>query len=168
MGRTKELVTDGLLAAILIVFQAALSQLMNVELVTLTVILYALILGKRVIPIITIFIIAEGFLYGFGVWWISYLYIWPLLAGVTWLLKKFSAPDWGYAVLSGLFGLLFGFMCSLPYMAGGFGAVFSWWISGIPYDILHGVSNLVIALFLFKPMRKLLNMCLSMDFLEKD
>lgn len=168
MGRTKELVTDGLLAALLVVLQVALAQIMNVELVSLLVMLYTLMRGRRVVLILTVFTIMEGILYGFGVWWLSYLYIWPLLAGLTWILKLFHAPVWGYAVLSCLFGFSFGFLCSLPYLAGGVSAMLSWWVSGIPYDILHGISNLVIALFLFKPFQKLLNLCITMDFVEKE
>lgn len=168
MNYTKELVTDGFLAAILIVLQVALAQFTNIELVSLTVMLYTLMRGRRVLYILAVFVIMEGILYGFGVWWIAYIYVWPLLAGLTWILKKIHAPDWGYAILSCLFGLSFGLLCSLPYLAGGPGAAFSWWISGIPYDILHGISNLVIALFLFRPFGRILNLCSTCDFMEKE
>lgn len=168
MGQTKELVIDGLLAALLVVLQAALAQIVNVELVSLAVMLYTLTRGKRVLSIVLVFTLMEGVLYGFGVWWLSYLYIWPLLAGLTWILKLLHAPVWGYAVLSCLFGFSFGFLCSLPYLAGGVSAMMSWWVSGIPYDILHGISNLVIALFLFRPFQKLLNLCKRLDFVNKE
>ena len=96
MNNSKRLAADGLLTAVLFVLQVALSYLPNIELVSLSVILYTLVLGKRVIPILLAFSLLEGLLYGFGIWWISYLYIWPILAGCTWLLKKFHSPDWGY------------------------------------------------------------------------
>lgn len=160
---TRRLVTDALLTAILFALQAALAYLPNIELVSLFVILYTLMLGKRVIPILTAFTLLEGVLYGFGVWWISYLYIWPILAGVTWSLKRFHAPDWAYAVLSCLYGLGFGLLCSLPYLVGGIGAAFTWWIAGIPFDLVHGISNLILSLVLFQPLKRGLGWCIRMQ-----
>ena len=81
MNNSKRLAADGLLTAVLFVLQVALSYLPNIELVSLSVILYTLVLGKRVIPILLAFSLLEGLLYGFGIWWISYLYIWPIQIG---------------------------------------------------------------------------------------
>ena len=123
-------------------------------------ILYTLVLGKRVIPILLAFSLLEGLLYGFGIWWISYLYIWPILAGCTWMLKKLHSPDWGYWFLSFGFGLCFGLLCSIPYLAGGLGAALAWWIAGIPFDLLHGLGNLAVASVLFHPFKRILSYCL--------
>ena len=120
MKESRRLAVDGLLTALLFVSQVAIGYLPNIELVSLFVITYTLVLGKRVIPILTAFTLLEGILYGFGIWWVSYLYLWPVLAGLTWVLRKFHAPDWGYAFLSCGFGLGFGLLCSIPYLAGGF------------------------------------------------
>ncbi len=157
--RLELVVTDGLLAAVLFVLQVALMYFPNVELVSLFVILYTLVFGKRILTILLVFAMLEGLLYGFGVWWLSYLYVWPILAGLAWVLKQFHAPDWSYAVLACLFGLGFGALCSLPYLAGGPGAAFAWWVAGIPYDIIHGISNFVLVLLLFQPFRKILSRC---------
>ena len=32
----------------------------------------------------------------------------------------------------------------------------SWWISGIPYDVIHCVSNAVLAFVLLPPLRRLM------------
>ena len=160
MNNSKRLAADGLLTAVLLVLQVALSYLPNIELVSLSVILYTLVLGKRVIPILLAFSLLEGLLYGFGIWWISYLYIWPILAGCTWMLKKFHSPDWGYWFLSCGFGLCFGLLCSIPYLAGGLGAALAWWIAGIPFDLLHGLGNLAVASVLFHPFKRILSYCL--------
>ena len=72
------------------------------------------------------------------------------------LLRKMESPL-GWAALSGLFGLGFGALCALTYWAaGGWAAALSWWLSGIPWDLLHGVANFAIALALFNPLRGLL------------
>lgn len=154
MRRTGQVAVDGLLASLLFVLQISLIHLPNIELVSLMVMVYTFTLGKRVINILAAFTLLEGIFHGFGIWWVSYLYIWPILAGLTALLKRWGAPEWGYGILSCLFGFSFGFLCSLPYIAGGLGAVFAWWISGIPFDVIHGISNLVIGLVLFKPVKR--------------
>lgn len=159
MSRVRQVAADGLLAAVLFALQISMIHLPNIELVSLMVILYTLVLGKRVLNILITFTILEGIFHGFGVWWVSYLYIWPVLAGLTALMKRLGAPDWGYGILSCLFGFSFGFLCSLPYLAGGPGAMFAWWIAGIPFDIVHGISNLIIGLVLFRPIKQILIFC---------
>lgn len=161
MSPSRRLAEDGLLTAILFALQISLSYLPNIELVSLFVILYTLVLGKRVIPILLAFSLLEGLLYGFGIWWVSYLYVWPILSGFAWLLKKYHFPDWGFWFLSCGFGLCFGFLCSIPYLSGGLGAALSWWIAGIPFDLLHGIGNLAVAFVLFRPFKRILYYCLN-------
>ena len=57
---------------------------------------------------------------------------------------------------SGGFGLSFGALCALPYLAGGPWAAFSYWAAGIPFDLLHGLGNFFLALFLGRPLCLLL------------
>lgn len=67
--KTKELVRDAFLAAILLVLQVSLSWLPNVELVSLLLILYTLVFRRHVWFILYVFVILEGLIYGFGLWW---------------------------------------------------------------------------------------------------
>ena len=64
MKESRRLAVDGLLTALLFVSQVAIGYLPNIELVSLFVITYTLVLGKRVIPILTAFTLLEGILYG--------------------------------------------------------------------------------------------------------
>lgn len=162
------LVTDAFLAALLLLLQAALAALPNIEIVSLLVILYTLLLGKRVFLILSVFSILEGILYGFGLWLIAYLYVWPVLACLVFLLKRFHAPDFVYAIFSGCFGLSFGFLCSLPYVFAGFSAMISQWISGLSFDLLHGISNFILTLILLKPLRQSLRLCLKYQFTSQN
>ena len=64
---------------------------------------------------------------------------------------------WFWVLVSTLYGLTFGFFCSIPYLfVGGLRTAVSWWIAGIPYDLIHGTSNAVLALVLFYPLRSIL------------
>ncbi len=151
-----QIVTIGVLSAILLVGQLGLAFLPNIEIVSTLIILYTQIYKKQVFSIILVFVLLEGIIFGFGIWWISYLYIWNILALIVLLLHKMdSAVLW--AVVSGIFGLLFGALCAIPYLlSGGPGAAFAYWSAGIPYDILHCCGNFALTLILYKPLLQLL------------
>lgn len=153
----KDIALIGVMTATLEVGKQAIAFLPNIEIVSLLIILYTLFFGKKTIFAILTFILIEGCLYGFGIWWIMYCYSWPLLSFLTGLLKKHDSPI-VYAMLSGIFGLFFGALCAIPYLfAGGWKTAFTWWVAGIPYDILHCIGNFVLCLILFKPLHHILN-----------
>lgn len=135
--------------------QVAMQALPNIELVSLLVILFTLKFGLKSLSSIYVFVLLEGLLFGFHIWFFSYLYVWTLLAFAVWLLRDMRTPL-GWAVLSGIFGLLFGALCSLPYFYGGAALALSYWISGIPFDLIHCVSNFIICLVLWKPLHETL------------
>lgn len=152
----KNIALLGVMIAILEVAKNVLAFLPNVELVTLFIILYTLYFGRKVFLIVPAFVLIEGCIYGFGLWWIMYLYTWPLLAVLTMLFKKQDSV-WFWSILSGMFGLFYGALSSIPYLfLGGFQTAFSWWIAGIPFDIVHCISNFVLCLILFKPLQNVM------------
>ena len=81
--KTWEIVVMGFLTAVVFAAQVVMGFLPNIELVTLLFILYTLVLGKKVFLIIYVFVFLEGFFYGFGLWWINYLYVWTIQAIIT-------------------------------------------------------------------------------------
>ena len=150
----RDIVICALLAALLLVLQVALGFLPNIEVVSLLIIIYTLTLQKRTLWIIYVFALLEGLVYGFGIWWWNYLYVWTVLYAVTRVFRKnTSAIFW--ALLAGIYGLAFGFLCSLVYLTGGPGAMFANWISGIPFDLAHGAGNFVIVLIFYRPLMNL-------------
>ncbi len=155
-NKTRELSQMAILTAILFMGQVVLSFLPNVEIVSLLIILYTLFLRKNVFFVIYSFVFLEGFLYGFGIWWFSYLYIWSLLACIVLLLRgNTSLLFW--SIVSGFFGLSFGALCSLPYLlSGGFAAAFSYWVSGLLFDVFHCIGNAALCLLLFRPLYALM------------
>lgn len=153
----KDIAVMGVMVATMTAFKYAMSLLPNIEPVSLLIILYTLFLGPKVIYAIIVFVVVEGLLYGFGTWWVAYLYIWPLLALLTYVFRKQTSPLF-FSVLSGLFGLFFGALTAIPYLfIGGITAAFNYFIAGIPYDLTHCVGNFCICLALFKPLNSTLN-----------
>ena len=152
----KDIAIIGVMVAVIEACKFALAAIPNVELTSFWIITFTLMFKKRIFAVIPVFIIIEGIVYGFGIWWFMYLYTWPLLAIITLIFQK-NKTMWLWAIISGMFGLLFGAMCSIAYLiAGGPAAAFSWWVAGIPWDLVHGVSNFAIMLALFHPITKVM------------
>lgn len=155
--KTFEIVLLGMLGAIAYVGQVALSFLPNIEVVSVLFLVYTKIFGKKALFPIYVFVLLEGIFWGFGRWWIMYLYVWAVLWGITMLLRRNdSAVFW--AVINGAFGLVFGALCSITQgVMFGIGSGFAYFISGIPFDIVHCIGNFLTALFLYKPLTILLS-----------
>lgn len=146
-----------LLSAILYVSKVALEFLPNVELVSLLTVLYTLVFGKEAFLIVTVFNLFELIQWGFGTWWVSYLYVWPLLVLITLLLKRVIKEEFLiWSVVSGLFGLIFGSLFAIVYLPVNPAYALAYWISGLPWDVWHGVCNFVLMLVIGKPLYLLL------------
>lgn len=152
----RRLVLSGLMGALLVVSKQAMSGLPNFEPVSLLIILFTLELPRETPGAITVFLLLQGLLYGFGLWWFMYLYVWYLLALLAWLARRVDhALFW--AALSGAFGLCFGGLCAAVYLFAKTPAfALSWWLSGLPYDVMHGAGNFVLMLLLYRPLRRAL------------
>lgn len=74
--------------ALVFALQVALAAIPNGECVTLLFILYTLYFRKRTLYIIYAFALLEGMVYGFGLWWFMYLYVWTILWAVVTLLGR--------------------------------------------------------------------------------
>lgn len=136
--------------------KVAMAGLPNIEPASLFIMLFAVVFGKKCIYPIYTYVAMEFLCYGIHLWSINYLYVWLILAAGAWLLRSVKNP-FVWALLSGGFGLLFGLFCAPVYLvSGGIGYAVSWWISGVPFDLLHAGGNFVMALVLFVPLRKLL------------
>ena len=156
--RVLRLVLSGLMGALLVVSKQAMSGLPNLEPVSLLIILFALELPRETPGAITVFILLQGVLYGFGLWWVMYLYVWYLLALLAWLLRRMDYAFF-WAVLSGRIGLCFGCLCASAYLSAyTHSLVLSGGLSGLSYDALHGVGNFVLMLLLYRPLRRALQM----------
>ena len=86
--KTREIVIYGILSAVLLAAQVSLGFLPNIEIVTLLILVYTLVFRKKVFFIIYIFVFLEGLIYGFGLWWINYLYVWSIQALITLLFRN--------------------------------------------------------------------------------
>lgn len=146
----------GMLGAVTFGAKFVMSYLPNIEPVSLLVMVYAVVLGKKALYPIGVYVAMEILVYGLGTWNINYLYIWVILWLAAYWLRSMEHPL-GWAVLSGAFGLLFGALCApVDMFMGGIAYALTKWTAGIWFDLLHCGGNFVIALALFVPLRTLL------------
>lgn len=133
----------------------ALSSLPNINLNALILILVTVFFGWKALYTVCVYVLLEGLMFGFGVWWVSYLIVWPLLVVLAMAVRKTASPLL-WAILAGLFGLAFGPMMYVIFftVTGGWEGFLPMWIAGIPYDLVHAVSNFLTVLILFRPLEK--------------
>ncbi len=156
MARLRSLCAMAMMGVLLAVSKEALAFLPNFEAVSLLTILFTLSFGWRALGAVGVFLAVEGLLYGFGSWWVMYLYVWPLLCllamGFHWMKRA-----WQWAMLSGVYGLAFGALCSLVYLpVGGVRMMVSWIAGGLVFDAAHGAGNFLLMLVLYGPLHRAL------------
>ncbi len=154
----KRLVRIAMLGAALYVAQLALAVLPNVELVSLLIVIFTLLFKRDAIYVCLVYVMFTGFQWGFGLWWATYLFVWPLFAIVVNRLAGVIGENWqAWSFVLGVFGLAFGALFAIPYIF-----VISpkyaltYWIAGIPWDITHCVANFVLATVLGKRLHTIL------------
>ncbi|OPL07544.1 MAG: hypothetical protein AVO33_05330 [delta proteobacterium ML8_F1] len=154
--KPKEITTVAILSASLTAGKLALSAVPNIEIVSFLFIVFTVVFGvKRTLLTAVIFTTTEMLIYGFGIWILGYYLIWPTLILLTALLKPHLKSEYGYSIFSGLFGLFFGlYFAVFESFFYGIGYGITYWIQGIPFDLLHGGSNFIVMLVLFKPITR--------------
>lgn len=144
-----------LLSAILYISKVALEFLPNVEIISFLTIIYTLVFGTEAFIIVTVFNMFELLQWGFGIWWVSYLYTWPLLVMAALILKRIIGEEFVlWAVVSGGFGLSFGALFAIAYMPVNPAYAFTYWVSGLTWDVWHGACNFLIMLLIGRPVYK--------------
>lgn len=149
---TFDIVLTAMFSAILIVSKELLAWLPNIEIVTMLIILYTRHFPWHTLYIIYIFAGAECCLYGITVYSVVYFYVWTLLYLAVLALRK-TDNFWIFFFVATMYGFLFGTLCSpIYFFIGGWKMVASWIISGLTFDLIHGLGNAVVMLALYRPL----------------
>ncbi len=160
LERLRDLLVLVMLAPLLTALKMVLASLYNIELVSLMIMVITYKFGIKALIPVYIFSVTEVLIYGINIWNVMYLYVWVVLVLICLPFRKIRR-GWFFALISGIFGLSFGALCSIPYyFIPSFGPSFaiSWTISGFfPADVLHCVGNTATALLLYIPLTKALD-----------
>jgi len=145
-----------LMCALMFAGKEVMNALPNIHPVMLLILLCVRVYGGMAIYPVIGFVLLELSIYGLGIWSITYLYVWPLAVLLALpFRKKESRLFW--AVFAGLFGLMFGALtASYTVILSGFKAAVAYWVAGIPFDVIHCVSNFVICYILLPPLTGLI------------
>ena len=144
-----------MMATLMFCSKLLMEALPNIHLLGMLTMTYTVVLRKKALVPVYVYVLLNGLYGGFSMWWVPYLYIWTILWAVTMILpqnmpKKIACIV--YPAVCGLHGFLFGILYS-PAQAVMFGLDFeqtiAWIAAGLPFDLLHGVGNLIAGLLIF-------------------
>lgn len=144
---TREITVFAMLGSVMYVSKMLMEIAPNIHLLGVFTIAFTAVYRKKALYPIYIYVILNGIFSGFSSWWIPYLYIWTILWGAVMLLpqnmpKKLKPIV--YMSVCAAHGFLFGILYA-PVQAVLFGLNFQgmavWIAAGLPFDLIHGVSN---------------------------
>ena len=152
-----ELIILIFMGVLMYVSQVIMAPLPNIELVSFLTILVARRFGFKSLISVYVFAFLEVVTYGIAIWNVMYLYVWAILALVVIPIRKIDNVIL-YTVISGIFGIAFGTLCSIPYfITGGVSMGVAWIISGFSFDIPHCIGNVILTAILYIPITKAYN-----------
>lgn len=143
-----------MLGVIMLLSKLLMEALPNFHLLGTLITAYTIVYRKDALKPIYIFVLLSGIVYGFGIWWIPYLYIWTVLWVMVMLLPKNMNPKVAapvYMIVSGLHGILYGTLYA-PAQALLFGldfkGMFAWIAAGFSFDVMHCVGNVILGILI--------------------
>lgn len=147
-----EIALFAMLGALMYLTKFLMQAVPNIHLLAMFIAAFTIVYRWKALIPLYIYILVDGIIGGFALWWIPYLYIWTTLWGAVMLaapaLEKHKVPaKWQtiiYMALCALHGLTFGTMYA-PLQALMYGlnfkAMLAWIASGLWYDLLHGAGD---------------------------
>lgn len=158
---TREMAVFGLLGALMFILRQVMAAFPNIHLTGVLLVAITAVYRKKALYPLYTFVFLEGLLAGFSTWWLPYLYIWTLLWGAVMLLPQTMKPGWA-AVFYGLVCAAHGFFYGVLYAPAqallfglDFQGMLAWIAAGLPFDLIHGCSNLVCGL-LIMPLKQVI------------
>ncbi len=144
-----------MLGTVMFCSKIIMEVLPNIHLLGMLTMTYTIVFRKKALIPIYIYVMINGLFAGFSLWWMPYLYIWTILWAITMLFPKQmsnKAKCIVYPIVCCIHGLAFGILYA-PAQALMFGMSFEkmiiWIITGAPFDIIHGISNLFAGMLVF-------------------
>lgn len=145
----REIAVFGMLGAVMYASKILMDVFPNIHLLGVFTMAFTICYGKKALYPIYIYVLVLGLFSGFAAWWVPHLYLWLVLWGVTMLLPR-NLPNRVrpvvYMAVCSVHGFLYGVLYA-PAQALLFGLSFegmiAWIAAGLPFDLIHGVSNFI-------------------------
>ena len=143
----RETAVFAMLGALMYASKVIMDLFPNIHLIGVFVIATTVVYRKKALYPLYIFVLITGLFNGFSTWWVPYTYIWTVLwAAVMVLPRKMpkKAVPLVYMIVCALHGFGYGILYA-PAQALMFGlslkGMLAWIVTGLPFDLIHGVSN---------------------------
>lgn len=149
-----DIIVFTMLGIIMLISKLLMEGLPNIHLVGTLITAYTVVYRKDALKPIYIFVLLFGLFYGFGAWWLPYLYVWTVLWGMVMLLPRNMKPKIAipvYMLVSGLHGLLYGTLYAPVYcltLGLDFKGMLAWIAAGLYFDITHAIGNIVLGILI--------------------
>ena len=145
----REIAVFGMLGAVMYASKILMDVFPNIHLLGVFTMAFTLHYRKKALYPIYNYVLILGLFSGFAAWWVPHLYLWTILWGATMLLPR-SMPEKVrpvvYMAVCAAHGFLYGVLYA-PAQALLFGLSFegmlAWIAAGLPFDLIHGVSNFI-------------------------
>lgn len=145
----KELTLLSFLGVIMFVSKEVMEFLPNVHLIGVFTVATTAVYRRKALYSVFVFVMLVGVYNGFNTWWFPYFYLWPALWGMTMLIPKKANPVLTkvlYIAVCSLHGFAYGTLYA-PFQALMYGfnleQTLTWIVAGLPWDAVHGISNLI-------------------------
>ncbi len=164
LSGAKRLALIGLLSALLEGGKLALCTIPNVEIVSMLCALYGYVFGLYGVVSVIIFVGAEVLIWGMGTWVLSYLLYFPLLCFVFMGLARTKNKNrFLFTGIAVCMTVLFGVLTSMVDVGLFSSEKIDFWkrfsivyVRGITFYVIQTVCNLILFLFAFLPLERIL------------
>lgn len=170
----RHIILFAMFGAMMLAGKLVFEGIRNVHMVGMLIVTFTVVYRKYALFPIYVFVFLAGLYYGFQQWWLSYLYIWTVLWGMTMLLPQHTPKALQgrlsrrtvqllqalmYCAVCGLHGLLFGTLYAPLWAAIAHlspKGTLAWIVAGLPSDLIHCLGNLAMGTMIY-PLAKLLS-----------
>lgn len=145
----REICLFSILGVVMYASRIALSMLPNIHLLAFFIMSFTAVYRKRALYIVYVYVLIEGIMSGFALWWIPYLYLWTILWAVGMLFLRKESKWYIFSIIGLLHGITFGIMYApfqMMMFNFSFQQIIAWILAGLPWDVTHGISNAIIAI----------------------
>lgn len=157
--KLKDFVLLALLAALMCAGDFLFEFLPNIHLVGVLIVVTTVVYRRYALISVYIYVLIQGIVGGFQPWWIPYMYIWDFLWMFVMLIPQ-KLPEKVknilYVAVCAAHGYLFGTLYApsqvFLFFGGDFSKMIPWIIAGIPADLIHGTSNLILGALAIYPL----------------
>ena len=158
----REMAIFSMLGAIMYLSKMLMEWAPNIHLLGMFTVAFTVVYRAKALYPIYLFVLLAGVLNGFGTWWIPYLYIWAVLWALIMLIPRkipTQVKNILYVLVCALHGFGFGVLyapAQALLLGLSFEGMIAWIVAGLPFDVIHGTSNLICGFLIF-PIISVLN-----------